>query len=466
MNSIVLPSPNSQMNFMKKIIFAFLLITGLAPLKLLAQNNIVDEVIWVVGDESILRSEVEQEKIRAQYEGTPIPGDADCVIPEQIAIQKLFLHQASLDSLVVNETTITNDVERRLNYYVSQIGSKEKVEEYFKMNIPELREKLRDVSRDQQTIQQMQQKLVGDIKSTPADVRRYFNELPADSIPAVPAQVELQIVSFEPPVPMEETNRIKERLRDFTERVNSGSSDFSVLARLYSEDSESAKRGGELGFMGRGQLVPEFATVAFNLTDTKKVSRIVQTEFGYHIIQLIEKRGDRINCRHILLKPRVSIEQKTKAIHVLDSISNEIRAGKLTFEKAVISFSEDKNSAMNAGLMLNDKTSTSKFEYQDLPAEVGKVVYGMNVGEISKPFTMINTSTNKEVVAVVKVKSKIENHKANLNDDYQMLRAYYENKKKQDFLHNWIIKKQKETYISIDPKWQNCKFQYPGWIKK
>ena len=454
------------MNFMKKIIFAFLLITGLAPLKLLAQNNIVDEVIWVVGDESILRSEVEQEKIRAQYEGTPIPGDADCVIPEQIAIQKLFLHQASLDSLVVNETTITNDVERRLNYYVSQIGSKEKVEEYFKMNIPELREKLRDVSRDQQTIQQMQQKLVGDIKSTPADVRRYFNELPADSIPAVPAQVELQIVSFEPPVPMEETNRIKERLRDFTERVNSGSSDFSVLARLYSEDSESAKRGGELGFMGRGQLVPEFATVAFNLTDTKKVSRIVQTEFGYHIIQLIEKRGDRINCRHILLKPRVSIEQKTKAIHVLDSISNEIRAGKLTFEKAVISFSEDKNSAMNAGLMLNDKTSTSKFEYQDLPAEVGKVVYGMNVGEISKPFTMINTSTNKEVVAVVKVKSKIENHKANLNDDYQMLRAYYENKKKQDFLHNWIIKKQKETYISIDPKWQNCKFQYPGWIKK
>jgi len=454
------------MNFMKKIIFAFLLITGLAPLKLLAQNNIVDEVIWVVGDESILRSEVEQEKIRAQYEGTPIPGDADCVIPEQIAIQKLFLHQASLDSLVVNETTITNDVERRLNYYVSQIGSKEKVEEYFKMNIPELREKLRDVSRDQQTIQQMQQKLVGDIKSTPADVRRYFNELPADSIPAVPAQVELQIVSFEPPVPMEETNRIKERLRDFTERVNSGSSDFSVLARLYSEDTESAKRGGELGFMGRGQLVPEFATVAFNLTDTKKVSRIVQTEFGYHIIQLIEKRGDRINCRHILLKPRVSIEQKTKAIHVLDSISNEIRAGKLTFEKAVISFSEDKNSAMNAGLMLNDKTSTSKFEYQDLPAEVGKVVYGMNVGEISKPFTMINTSTNKEVVAVVKVKSKIENHKANLNDDYQMLRAYYENKKKQDFLHNWIIKKQKETYISIDPKWQNCKFQYPGWIKK
>ena len=453
---------------MKKIIISLLFLLSVAPLKMWAQDNdnIIDEVIWVVGDESILRSEVEQERIRAQYEGTPVQGDPYCVIPEQIAIQKLFLHQAVLDSVVVNETSVTSEVERRLNYYISQIGSKEKVEEYFKLNISELREKLRDMARDQQTIQQMQQKLVGDIKSTPADVRRFYNQLPADSIPAVPAEVELQIISFEPPVPMDEINRIKERLRDFTERVNSGTSDFAVLARLYSEDTESAKRGGELGFMGRGQLVPEFSSVAFNLLDPKKVSRIVQTEFGYHIIQLIEKRGDRINCRHILLKPRVSLAEKTKAIHVLDSISNQIRADKLTFEQAVMSFSQDKNSAMNAGLMLNDKNNTSKFEYQDLPAEVGKVVYGMNVGEISKPFTMINASTNKEVVAIVKVKSKVENHKANLSDDYQMLKTFYEGKKKQEFLNNWIVKKQKETYISIDPKWQDCKFQYPGWVKK
>ncbi len=451
---------------MKKIIISLLFLLSIAPLKMWAQDNIIDEVIWVVGDESILRSEVEQERIRAQYEGTPIQGDPNCVIPEQIAIQKLFLHQAVLDSVVANESSVTSEVERRLNYYVSQIGSKEKMEEYFKMNTSELREKLRDMARDQQIIQQMQQKLVGDIKSTPADVRRFYNQLPADSIPMVPAEVELQIISFEPPVSVEETNRIKERLRDFTDRVNNGTSDFSVLARLYSEDTESAKRGGELGFMGRGQLVPEFASVAFNLLDPKKVSRIVQTEFGYHIIQLIEKRGDRINCRHILLKPRVSLAEKTKAIHVLDSISNQIRTNKITFEQGVMNFSQDKNSAMNAGLMLNDKNNTSKFEYQDLPAEVGKVVYGMNVGEISKPFTMINPSSNKEVVAIVKLKSKVDNHKANLTDDYQMLKSFYENKKKQEFLHNWIVKKQKETYISIDPKWQDCKFQYPGWVKK
>ena len=452
--------------YMKKIILSLFLLLSIAPLKMLAQKNIIDEVIWVVGDESILRSEVEEQKNRAQYDGNPIQGDPYCVIPEQLAIQKLFLHQAALDSVVVSESTVMNQVEKQLNFYVSQIGSKEKVEEYFHKTTLVLREELRDMVRDQQVIQQMQQKLVGDIKSTPADVRRFYNELPADSIPTVTAQVELQIISFEPPVPITEINRIKDRLRDFTERINSGSGDFSVLSRLYSEDTESAKRGGELGFMGRGQLVPEFAQVAFNLTDTKKVSRIVQTEFGFHIIQLIEKRGDRINCRHILLKPKVSIEEKEKAIHALDSISNLIREDKLTFEHAVMNFSQDKNTAMNAGLMLNEKSGTSKFEYQELPPEVAKAVYEMHVGEVSKPFTMISKTSNKDVVAIVKVKSKVDNHKANLTDDYQMLKSFYESKKKQEFLNKWIIKKQKETYISIDPAWQNCTFQYPGWIKK
>lgn len=431
-----------------------------------SQTNIIDEVIWIIGDESILRSEVEEQKLRAQYEGTPIQGDPYCVIPEQIAINKLFLHQAILDSVVVGEGQVNNQVENRLNFFISQIGSKEKMEEYFGKNTTNLREDLRTMFRDQMIIQQMQQKLVGDIKSTPAEVRRFYNGLSTDSIPSVPAQVELQIISFEPPVPIEESNRIKERLRDFTDRVNKGTTEFSVLARLYSEDEESAKRGGELGFMGRGQLVPEFSLVAFNLTDPKKVSRIVQSEFGYHIIQLIEKRGDRINCRHILLKPKVSLADKNKAIQKLDSISNLIRLGKTTFEEAVIYFSQDKTTAMNAGLMLNEKSGSSKFEYQDLPQEVAKVVYEMNVGEISKPFTMISPSTNKEVVAVVKLKSKTENHKANMIDDYQMLKNFYEGKEKERFINNWIIKKQKETYISIDPAWQNCKFQYPGWIKK
>ena len=451
---------------MKKNILLLFLFLSSAIGTLRSQTNIIDEVIWIIGDESILRSEVEEQKLRAQYEGTPIQGDPYCVIPEQIAINKLFLHQAVLDSIVVSEGQVNNQVENRMNFFISQIGSKEKMEEYFGKNTTNLREDLRIMFRDQMITQQMQQKLVGDIKSTPAEVRRFYNALSADSIPNVPAQVELQIISFEPPVPIEESNRIKERLRDFTDRVNKGTSEFSVLARLYSEDEESAKRGGELGFMGRGQLVPEFSLVAFNLIDPKKVSRIVQSDFGYHIIQLIEKRGDRINCRHILLKPRVSLADKNKAIQKLDSISNLIRLGKTTFEEAVIYFSQDKTTAMNAGLMLNEKSGSSKFEYQDLPQEVAKVVYEMNVGEISKPFTMISPSTNTEVVAVVKLTSKTENHTANMIDDYQMLKNFYEGKEKEKFINNWIVKKQKETYISIDPAWQNCKFQYPGWIKK
>jgi peptidyl-prolyl cis-trans isomerase SurA len=450
---------------MKKNILLLFLFLSSAMGTLMSQTNIIDEVIWIIGDESILRSEVEEQKLRAQYEGTPIQGDPYCVIPEQIAINKLFLHQAVLDSIVVGEGQVNNQVENRLNFFISQIGSKEKMEEYFGKNTVNLREDLRTMFRDQMIIQQMQQQLVGDIKSTPAEVRRFYHGLPTDSIPSVPAQVELQIISFEPPVPIEESNRIKERLRDYTERVNKGTSEFSVLARLYSEDVESAKRGGELGFMGRGQLVPEFSLVAFNLTDPKKVSRVVQTEFGYHIIQLIEKRGDRLNCRHILLKPRVSLLDQTKAIAKLDSVSNLIRQNKTTFEEAVIFFSQDKTTAMNAGLMLNEKSGSSKFEYQDLPQEVAKVVYKMNVGELSKPFTMISPSTNKEVVAVVKLKSKTDNHKANLIDDYQMLKNFYEGKEKEKFINDWIVKKQKETYISIDPAWQNCKFQYPGWIK-
>ena len=282
------------------------ILLGLLFCLTLSAQGVIDEVIWVVGDEAILRSEVEEERLRALYEGTPIPGDPYCYIPEQMAVQKLFLHQAALDSVEANESSVSHQVDMRLNYYINQIGSKEKMEEYFRKTSSEIREEMMTSVRNQMIIQQMQAKLTADIKPTPSEIRRYYQSLPIDSLPMMPAQVEVQIISFEPPVPIEETERIKQRLREFTERVQNGSADFSMLARLYSEDTESAKRGGELGFVGKGQLVPEFAEVAFNLNDPKRVSRIVQTEYGYHIIQLIEKKGERINCRHILLRPRIS----------------------------------------------------------------------------------------------------------------------------------------------------------------
>ena len=430
-----------------------------------AQDNIIDEVIWIVGDEAILRSEVEEERLRAQYEGQPIPGDPYCVIPEQLAIQKLFLHQAELDSIEANESSVSHQVDMRMNYYISQIGSKEKMEEYFRKTSSEIREEMMTSVRNQMIIQQMQSKLTEDIQPTPAEVRRYYNALSADSLPMVPAQVEVQILSFEPPVPVEETERIKSQLREFTERVMSGNADFSMLARLYSEDTESAKRGGELGFVGRGQLVSEFADVAFNLSDPKRVSRIVQTEYGYHIIQLIEKKGERINCRHILLKPRVSYDDKQTAIARLDSIRALIQADSLVFEAAVARYSQDKNTVMSGGLMTNPNTGASKFEYQDLPPEIARQIYTMSEGDISMPFTMMDRAKNKEVCAIVRLKTKRDAHKANIEDDFQTIRNMLTQKQSAETITNWITNKQTEVYIHIDPNWIGCDFQYPNWVK-
>ncbi len=452
---------------MKKFLFvsALVLTIGGQWLTVNAQSNgVIDEVVWIVGDEAILRSEIEEERLRAQYEGTPIQGDPYCVIPEQLAVQKLFLHQAELDSIEANESSVSHQVDMRLNYYINQIGSKEKMEEYFRKTSSEIREEMMTTVRNQMIIQQMQAKLTQHIKPTPAEIRRYYNSLPADSIPMMPAQVEVQILSFEPTVPIEETERIKQRLREFTERVQSGSADFSMLARLYSEDTESAKRGGELGFVGKGQLVSEFADVAFNLNDPKKVSRIVQTEYGYHIIQLIEKKGERINCRHILLRPRISASDKVKAIERLDSISKEIKANNIQFEQAVLRFSEDKNTVMNAGLMINPNTGGSRFEYQDLAPEIAKQIYSMQEGEISQPFVMMDPQKNREVCAIVRLKKKTDVHRANLTDDFQTIKSMLEQQLSREYIHDWILKKQKSTYVQIDPEWSNCDFEFPNWI--
>ncbi len=448
---------------MKKKLYTLLLLSLCTGLQ---AQSVIDEIIWIVGDEAILRSEVEEERLRAQYEGQQIAGDPYCIIPEQLAIQKLFLHQAELDSVEVNESTVNHQVEMRLNYYLSQIGSKEKMEEYFRKTQSEMKEEMTIAVRNQMTIQQMQQRLTENIKTTPAEIRRYYNSLPEDSIPTVPAQVEVQVISFEPPVPHEETERIKGRLREFTDRVMSGEADFAMLARLYSEDTESAKHGGELGFVGKGQLVPEFADVAFNLVDPKKVSRIVETEYGYHIIQLIEKKGERINCRHILLRPRISYIDKQNALIRLDSIADLIRSGKITFEQGVLQYSQDKNTALNAGVMVNEQTGTTKFEYQDLPPEVARQIYSMNIGEISKPFSMMDIQKNKEVCAIVKLRTKSGAHKANLTEDYQVIREMYENQLRAELIENWIRKKQRETYVMIDPEWAGCDWVYPGWGEK
>ena len=451
------------------IICSIMLVALCISASIKAQDNVIDEIVWIVGDEAILKSDVENVRLEMQVEGQRFNGDPYCIIPEQMAVQKLFLHQAILDSITANESQVLQSVEQWINYAVGQIGSKEKLEEYLNKPISQIREERRNTMREQQIVRAMQQKIVGDIKLTPGDVRRFYSKLPQDSLPYIPTTVEVQIITIEPKISFEETDRIKEKLREITDRVHRGETEFSTQARLWSEDIESSKRGGELGFVGKGLLDPEFAAVAFSLNDPKRISKIVQSEYGYHIIQLMEKRGDRINVRHILLKPKVSGSEIKDATAKLDSIANDIKSGKFTFEEAAACVSYDKDTRNNKGLMANrDERSnnygTSRFEMQELPQEVGKIVYGMKIGDISKPFTMIN-SKQKEVVAIVKLKSRLEGHKANISDDYQTLKMLVENQKREEILNKWVSKKQKETYIRINDNWKGCDFQRDGWVK-
>ena len=432
-------------------------------------QSVIDEVIWVVGDEAVLKSDVEALRMQAAMEGVKWSGDPDCTIPEQIAVNKLFLHQADIDSIEVTEADVAQEAEQQISYWLEMVdGSRERLEEYKHQSISQMRQELRQELRDRQKIQKMKRKLVEDISVTPADVRRYFNSLPADSLPYVPTEVEVQIVTFTPRIAPEEINRVKDELRDYTERVTKGETSFQALARLYSEDPGSARQGGELGLMGRATLDPAFAAVAFNLTDPKKISKIVESEFGFHIIQLVEKRGDKVNVRHILKKPVVSDEAIEHAIGRLDSLATEIRKEQFTFEEAASLLSDDKDTRNNKGLMSNTNMQTgrisSRFQMQDLPQEVAKVVDTMQVGQISSAFQMIN-QRGKTVCAIVKLKNRVEGHKASITEDFQVMKDVVLAKRNEECIHQWVVDKIKSVYTRLNENYRDCKFEYEGWFK-
>jgi peptidyl-prolyl cis-trans isomerase SurA len=434
-----------------------------------SMGTVIDEVIWVVGDEAILKSDVESFRMQAAMEGVKWSGDPDCTIPEQIAVQKLFKHQAQIDSIEVTDADVASEVEQHINYWLEMVdGSRERLEEYRHKPLSQIRNDLRDELKDRQMVQKMKQKLVEDIAVTPADVRRYFKDLPQDSLPFIPTEVEVEIVQNTPKIPVEELNRVKDELREYTDRVNRGDASFSTLARLYSEDPGTARRGGELGFSGRGMLDPAFASVAFNLTDPKKVSKIVESEFGFHIIQLIEKRGDKVNVRHILRKPIVSDEDINRTLVRLDSVASDIRAGKFTFEDAASMLSDDKDTRNNKGLMSNSDSQngriTSRFKMQDLPPEVAKVVDTMQVGQVSRAFQLIN-QRGKTVCVIAKLKNRIEGHRASISEDFQTLKDVVTQRRQNERIHQWVVDKIKSVYTRLNDGYQDCKFEYEGWIK-
>ena len=432
------------------------------------EHSVIDEVVWVVGDEPIMKSDVEQMRLQGEMEGMKWGGNPDCRIPEQIAVQKLFLHQAALDSIEVTESDIAQTVEQQINYWINSVGSREKLEEYQGKSLSQIRSDLHDDVKNSKMIQQMKRKIMSDVTVTPADVRRYFKNLPEDSIPFVPTEVEVEILVKKPRIPQSEINRVKDQLRSFTDRVTKGETSFSTLARLYSEDPGSARQGGEMDYAGRGTLDPAFASVAFNLTDPKKISKIVESEFGYHIIQLVDKRGDKVKVRHILLKPKVSAEDLNKALGRLDSIAADIKDGKFTFEAACSYLSEDKDTRNNHGLMAytDNQTGkiTSRFQMKDLPTEVASVVNTMKVGEISAPFKMVD-HRGKTVASIIKLINRIDGHRAKITEDFQTMQEVVMQKESEKKLHDWVVNKIKNTYVRMNDRYKGCDFEYQGWIR-
>lgn len=454
---------NKQMKINR--LFLLLIITLTSTQITVAQNNVIDEVIAIVGDKSILRSDIEHQYQQALMEGMQYSGDAKCKIFEEQLIQKLMLNQAILDSVEVSENEVINEVDRRMNYFIQQIGDQKKLEEYFNKSMIQIKNDQMETVRNQMLTQRMQSKITADVKVIPSEIRLFYKTVNQDSLPMVSTQYEVQQISVYPMIEQKEIDRVKDQLRDFQKQINEGR-DFSTLAVLYSEDPGSATRGGDLGWATRSTFVPEFANVAFNLQDKNKVSKIVETEYGFHIIQLVDRKGERINVRHILIKPKVSAKSKEDAKLRLDSVGVVIKDKGMPFHEAALRFSMDKDTRANGGLMVNEMNNSSKFEINQMERmpELAKTLQKMNEGDISSS-VLTKDKNGKDVYQMYLLKKKTEPHKANLQDDYQIVQNMLLAKKRTETMQNWIREKQKATYVSINKDWVNCEFEYQGWGK-
>lgn len=429
-----------------------------------AQKMLIDDVIAIVGDDAILRSDIEYQYEQALIDGANYGGDMKCYIFEQMLIQKLMVNQAKLDSIEVGDNEVVNQVDARINYFIQQVGGQDKLEEYFNKPLQQIKRDQMELVRTQMITQKMQSEITKDIKITPGEIRRYFESMSEDSIPFISAQYELSQIVLYPAVDQAEVDRVKNRLRDFQKQVSEGR-DFATLAVLYSEDPGSAARGGDLGWVTKSSFVPEFSAVAFNLQEKGKVSKIVETEFGFHIIQLIDRKGDRINCRHILLKPKVNADNKKTALDFLDTIVAALNNEKITFEEAAHRFSMDKDTRSNGGIMVNQNDGSMKFQLTEIPAEIAKAIQGLQEGEFSKPFSMVDERKGRETYRIVLLRKRHEPHRANMREDYSLLQELMEERKRKDTIDEWIRKRQSEIYVNISPEWRNCDFQYKGWVK-
>jgi peptidyl-prolyl cis-trans isomerase SurA len=424
-------------------------------------QKMVDQIVAVVGDKIILQSDIENQYLQLRAQGISGSADMKCDILNNFLTQKLLVNQAEIDSVVIPETQVEMELNQRLDYFVNQIGSQEKLEEYFNKSMLEIKEDFREIVREQLITQQMQRNIVGEVSVTPSEVKEFYRSLPKDSIPYINSKVEVSQILRYPPYGDQAIYDVKQRLLELRKRIMNGE-DFATLAILYSE-GPSAPKGGDIGYMGKGELDPAYAKAAFSLKEGG-ISTIVESNFGYHIIQLIDRKDDKVHTRHILMKPKISPQAIVETKNKLDSIATLVREDSMTFDIAAKRFSQDKNTFMNGGVVVNPQTGDTKFEMDDFSPEEYRAIRNLNVGEISQPFETVDEN-GKKVYKIVLLRSRTEPHRANLKEDYIYLQDMTIANKKGKILEDWIADKRKGTYISIDDSFKNCPFLKSGWIK-
>jgi peptidyl-prolyl cis-trans isomerase SurA len=453
---------------MKKTKYLFLMVAMLNPfLNLMAQEEavVVDKVVAVVGNNIVKLSDIENQYLQAKTQGLlSSQGDLKCDVFEELLTQKLFLNQSRIDSVEVSEGEVEMQLARRMDFFINQIGSQERLEEYFNKSMLEIKNDFRDPIREQLLTEKMQREVIGEINVTPSEVKRFYKSLPEDSIPHIDSEIQYRQVVLYPPKNEEAVLDVKERLLELRQRILNGES-FATMAVLYSE-GPSATQGGELGYMSRGSLDPAYAKAAFSL-QKGGISKIVESEFGFHIIQLIDRRDDKVNTRHIIMKPKITTEDIEKAMSKLDSISKLIQNDSISFKMAARYFSQDEDTYLNGGIVINQNQQSmnfgsSNFHLDDLSPTEFNVIRDLEVDEISRSFQSVDDK-QKKVFKVVKLISKTDPHVANLEQDYNLLKNMAKQMKQQELIQNWIAEKLKSTYVSIDESYGNCNFSMEGW---
>lgn len=444
-----IPKKSSGLSLLFSFILLFVSLVAISQPK----AGVLDEITAVVGAEILLSSEIENQIIQMKQQGMQMKDDTRCALYQEMLFQKLMLHQSKIDSLEVNDEQVEGEIERRIRYFVSQIGSVEKLEEYYGKKVAEIKDEFRELIKDQLLIQQMEAKIFSDITVTPSEIKAFFKNIHEDSIPFINAEVEMAQIVIQPKVNDEAKKETRAKLMEIKDRILKGGN-FAALARIYSEDPGSAKKGGELGFVERGTFVPEFEAAAFSLNQGE-VSEIIETQFGYHILELIQRRGEQINVRHILLKPKITDEDLSAASLKIDSVYGALQSDSISFSKAASKYSTDELTRNNGGVMINPATGSTRWEMDQMDRDLFFIIDKLKVGEYSKPIAFF-TPEGEQAIRIVLLKSRSEPHRANLKDDYQRITEAAKQSKENNIRNKWIKKTISGTYIKLHDDFKSC----------